>query len=193
MFNAAFLGRMTNCANPEDPRADPRDKKFCSSAVTALGLMFPLFQRPQEMIANQALPGPMKMTTDMFKRYVYILPRAYCSQLIRRRVNHTTLLVLPLLPCHHHYSFNHNHHHHKHNRYPLVHTHNGHLRRFCDSTDYCLQRATDVIGEFKERMDRGEINDFEKVCFVPNRCTRCACWYGELHCTMLVYERQTFH
>jgi len=69
MFSSAFLGRMTNTANPEDPRADPEDRIFAQKAIEALGMMFPLFQRPQEMIANHVLPGPLKMTTDMFEKF----------------------------------------------------------------------------------------------------------------------------
>ena len=54
------------------------------------------------------------------------------------------------------------------------------LLRFCEGADYCVERATEVIGEFKERMDRDEVNDFEKVRFVHNWFARCACWHGDL-------------
>ena len=42
MFTAAFLGKMTQTANPENPDADPEDVKFCEAAVGALNEFFPL-------------------------------------------------------------------------------------------------------------------------------------------------------
>lgn len=65
MFSAAFLGRMTQTADPASPTADPKDVAFCKHAVSALDGFMPLFNRPQEMVLNHLIPGQFITT----KRY----------------------------------------------------------------------------------------------------------------------------